>query len=39
MESSELVEARKTKNVEEEDLVDKDKDIFDPVLSFNSSEL
>jgi hypothetical protein len=39
MQSSQISETSKSTNVVEEDLVDKDKDIFDPVLSFDSSEL
>jgi hypothetical protein len=39
MESSKLAKAKKPLSVEEEDLVDRDKDIFDPILSFDSFEL
>jgi len=38
MELSKSIEL-KNKSILEEYLVDKDKEVFDPVLSFNSSEL
>jgi hypothetical protein len=39
MESSQPAKAKKTLVTEEEDLVDRDKDIFDPILSFDAFEL
>jgi hypothetical protein len=39
MESSESSKIKRTLNVEEKDLVNRDKDIFDPVLSFDMFEL
>jgi hypothetical protein len=39
MEFFQQSKSNKILNAEEEDLVDKDKDIFDPVLSFDSLDL
>jgi hypothetical protein len=39
MESSKSTKAKKPLIVEEEDLVDRDKDVFDPILSFDSFEI
>jgi hypothetical protein len=39
MESSKSNKAKKPLVVEEEDLVDRDNDVFDPILSFDSFEI